>query len=59
MEEITIKQQDEEQFGICNRIEIYMMFYKCPNCNDEVSEFEIATGFNYCPYCGIKINWIK
>ncbi|MCK9429963.1 MAG: hypothetical protein M0R17_08155 [Candidatus Omnitrophica bacterium] len=60
MEEITIKQQDEEQFGICEEIEIYTMFYRCPNCNDPISSaFEIAEGYNYCPYCSIKINWIK
>jgi hypothetical protein len=33
--------------------EIYTDFFRCPNCECE----DIIRGFNYCPLCGIAIDW--
>lgn len=48
IEVIEIKESDE--VGMDER---YGMYYKCPNCQEE----NIALGYNYCPDCGIRLDW--
>jgi len=33
---------------------VYATWYTCPNCEDDY----IMADANYCPSCGMKINWI-
>lgn len=47
-ENVTITEADEEGSD-----EIYVMFYICPLCQDDM----IIRGFNYCPNCGSKLLW--
>jgi hypothetical protein len=34
--------------------EDFWVYYECPACNKRLSEFD---EFNYCPYCGQKLDW--
>lgn len=36
--------------------EWYTYWYECPNC---MKGKYINTSFDYCPNCGIKINWVE
>lgn len=33
--------------------EVYVMFHECPDCGGE----DIIYGFNFCPVCGVKLDW--
>lgn len=32
----------------------FRTLYECPTCDERLSEFD---EFNYCPYCGQKLDW--
>lgn len=46
---VTINQDKPEY-----KDELYAAWFKCPACD----QVDIADGSNYCPNCGVKINWI-
>jgi DNA-directed RNA polymerase subunit RPC12/RpoP len=35
--------------------------YFCDNCNEKIRDFRFddlkIKKYNYCPYCGIELNW--
>ena len=35
--------------------------YNCSNCNEKIRDFRFddlkIKKYNYCPYCGIELNW--
>ena len=36
------------------KYELCCHFFECPNCKKQ----EVIHGYQYCPVCGIEINWI-
>lgn len=58
----SIKQEERENKTVSiskvdfyTEDELYCDWYKCRNCE----ETDIAEDFNYCPNCGVRINWIQ